>query len=318
MQKPAPRDLSDVVVHLRKDFRAQGYTDNQIARLVRAGTYHRIRWGAYVLASDWDALSAADQHRLHCRAVLRRAHEDTVLTHVSSAVEQGAPVWGIPLDKVHTTRTSGKAGRREPDWIQHRSKLADDDIAENNGVRFTKAPRCAVEVTTMAGVEASLVTVNGLLHSGATTKEEIEAYAKESRYWPHSLTTNLVLRLCDARIESPGETRVDYLCFMQGLPRPVPQVEICDERGHLFARVDFAWPERGVFLEFDGKEKYEWFRRPGESLEDFLMREKRREEQVCTLTGWVCIRITWADLANPAVTAARIRAVLESRAPRGA
>jgi hypothetical protein len=31
---------------------------------------------------------------------------------------------------------------------------------------------------------------------------------------------------------------------------------------------------------------------------------------ICGLTGWRCIRITWADLLNPGRTAARIRAVL--------
>ena len=30
-----------------------------------------------------------------------------------------------------------------------------------------------------------------------------------------------------------------------------------------------------------------------------MLREKRREERVAELTGWRCIRITWADLAYP-------------------
>ena len=91
-----------------------------------------------------------------------------------------------------------------------------------------------------------------------------------------------------------------------------------DEAGRLFARLDFSWPDFGVFLEFDGKEKYERFRRENETLEEFLMREKKREERICQLTGWVCIRITWADLENPERTAQRIRRILESRRPVGA
>ena len=47
----------------------------------------------------------------------------------------------------------------------------------------------------------------------------------------------------------------------------------------------------------------------------FLLREKRREEQICALTGWVCIRITWEDLARPRLLARRIRRLLASRAP---
>ena len=34
------------------------------------------------------------------------------------------------------------------------------------------------------------------------------------------------------------------------------------------------------------------------------------EDLVRELTGWICIRVTWADLADPARLAARIRAAL--------
>ena len=44
------------------------------------------------------------------------------------------------------------------------------------------------------------------------------------------------------------------------------------------------------------------------------MREKRREEQICVVKGWIAIRITWDDLQRPAVLARRIRKALDSRA----
>ena len=157
--------------------------------------------------------------------------------------------------------------------------------------------------------------VNGLLRAQAMTLEEFAEQATLCRLWPGSLTTDVVLRLADPRLESVGEDRFAYLCYRQSLPKPEPQVEIFDERGNLFARVDFAWPEHRVFVEFDGKAKYENYRRAGETLDEYLMREKRREEQICQLTGWTCIRITWADLARPDLLAARIRKMLTARAP---
>ena len=104
-----------------------------------------------------------------------------------------------------------------------------------------------------------------------------------------------------------------HLFFEQGIARPEPQVEVRDAHGNLLGIVDFLWRSLGVFLEFDGRIKYERHRRPGESLADYLMREKRREEQICVEKGWICIRITWADLQRPAVLARRIRKALESR-----
>ena len=112
------------------------------------------------------------------------------------------------------------------------------------------------------------------------------------------------------RCESIGEARTLCLIYRQALPKPEVQYEIRDEWGRVVARVDFAWPELGVFLEFDGKVKYQELLKDGESPTDVVLREKKREELICRLTGWRCIRITWADLYRPEHTAADIRKVL--------
>jgi hypothetical protein len=310
-----PIDLGGAV-WLRRDAIAEGITDREIRRRCRENEWHRVRRGAYVSAELWSGLSAADRHRVLCRAVLRTAHHSSVLSHISAAVERGVPVWDFDLTQVHLTRTDGKSGRREDGLVHHRGQLGLDEVEIVNGVPVTPAARVAIEVCTIGGVERSLVVVNGLLHDQQATLDEIVREARATRHWPYSLTTDLVTRLADARLESVGETRSSYVFWSQHLPRPEPQVEIFDEAGLSLGRVDFAWTELGVFLEFDGREKYWRYRREGESLEDFLLREKRREELICQVTGWVCIRITWADLSRPAVTAGRIHRILESRVLR--
>ncbi len=317
MKKPA--ELVELpTVSCRATLLAEGMSDRHVTALVRDGTLVRIRRGQYVDGQGWRTLSRADRHRLLTRGVMLTAHPGTTATHVSAAIEWGAPVWDLPLEVAHTTRRDGKAGRRRDDWTQHCGVLPAEDVAIRNGIPVSVAARTCVEITTVADVERSLVVVNGLLHSGATTVESFAEWAEGARCWPHSLTTDLVLRLCDPRLESAGETRFDFFCWRQHLPRPRPQVKVYDERGLLVARIDFVWEDFGVFVEFDGKEKYTKYRREGESLEEFLMREKRREELVCQLTGWVCIRVTWADLAAPDQLAHRVRKLLESRRPRGA
>ena len=59
----------------------------------------------------------------------------------------------------------------------------------------------------------------------------------------------------------------------------------------------------------DGSSTRSWSE-TGERASDVVIREKRREELVCRLTGWRCIRITWADLDDPARLAALIREAL--------
>lgn len=305
-------DLTDVVV-LRRELLAEGYTDPQIRALVRSGRLHRVRHGSYVDGPLWDTLSAADRHRVLVRAVLKRAHPSTVATHISAAIERGVPTWGVPLDEVHVTRTDGKPQRREAGVVHHCGELHAGDVEAVNGIPVSRAARCAVEVTTITTVEPALVIVNGLLNAKLISIEEFADEAEACKHWPDTLATTIVLRLCDPRIQSVGESRTQFLCWSQHLPRPEPQVPVLDEHGVVFAYADFGWRGLGVFLEFDGRIKYEHFRRQGESLEEFLMREKRREERICQLTGWVCIRITWEDLAHPERTATRIRAILDSR-----
>ena len=317
MQKP-PEQVELPTVSCRATLLSEGLSDRHVTALVRDGTLVRIRRGQYVDGEAWRALGRADRYRLLTRGVMLTAHPGTTATHVSAAVEWGAPVWDLSLEVAHTTRRDGKAGRRRDDWVQHCGVLPAKDVTVRNGIPLSVAARTCVEITTITDVERSLVVVNGLLNSGATTVQEFGEWAAEARYWPHSLATDLVLQLCEPRLESAGETRFDYFCWRQHLPRPVPQVKIYDERGTLVARLDFAWEDFGVFVEFDGKEKYTKYRRDGETLEQFLMREKKREELVCQLTGWVCIRVTWADLAAPELLARRIRKLLDSRRPLGA
>jgi hypothetical protein len=312
MNTPPVIDLSNAVF-LRRHAIAWGYTDRGIQLRVRAGEWHRVRRGAYVSGPVWRELSETDRHRAQARAVLMTAHPTAVLSHVSAAVEIGAPVWDVDLSVVHVTRTDRKPRRREAGVWHHRGILADDEIYEVNGVRVTVPLRAAVEVPTVVGVEQALVMVDGLLRIASAAPQDVKAALDRATHWPRSLAHEVIFRLADSRHESAAETRTHYMCWKQGLPCPEPQVQILDERGREFARVDFAWRKYGVFLEFDGRIKYERFRRPNESLEDFLMREKRRELRICQLTGWVCVRIGWADLENPVRTAARIQAILNSR-----
>jgi very-short-patch-repair endonuclease len=301
-------------VILRREALARGYHDRAIAALVRQGHWVRVRHGAYVPTDHWASLSPAGRHRVLARAVLTTAKSPAVLSHLTAAIEHGADVWDLDLSEVHITRLDGGCGRREAGVQQHRGLIRPEWIMEHDGVQLLNPTRTAIDVTRICDVEHGLVVVNGLLHQGDTTLPEMEDMAAEMDCFPFTLNTRLVLRLADPRIESVGESRTAYLLWAQGLPAFEPQYKIRDASGQVLARVDFALPELGVFLEFDGRQKY------GEllgdkSLEQVLVEEREREKMICRLTGWVCIRITWADLAHPERLAAEIRAILRSRRP---
>jgi hypothetical protein len=301
-------------VFTRKEAMALGYHDHAIAMLVAGGVWVRVRRGAYVFGAEWAAMTENDRYAVLCRAAVHQSRTEVVLSHISSANEYGCPLWECDRSQVHLTRVDRRAGRAEAGIVQHRGVIDDDDMVVDDGVARMSATRTALELTTLLDVEHALVEVDFLLHEGLTTIEQLaDRYATMTR-WPRTLTTEMVLRLADGRSESVGETRARFLCWSQHLPAPVPNYSIRDDTGVEVARVDLAWPELGVFVEFDGRVKYEGRRREGESVVDCVLREKQRESLICELTGWRCLRLVWADLYRPGETAARIRRLLTAAA----
>jgi very-short-patch-repair endonuclease len=56
----------------------------------------------------------------------------------------------------------------------------------------------------------------------------------------------------DGLAESQQETRLRLLLHGSKLPRPVAQFSVYDDVGFV-ARVDFAWPEQRVAVEYEGR-----------------------------------------------------------------
>jgi hypothetical protein len=297
-------------IFLRREALTVGLDDRGLARAVRARVIHRVRHGTYVLAEHWAQLDDVGRHLVRAKGVLRTAKAELVLSHITALALMGAPMWGLPLGEVHVTRLDGRAGRREAGVAQHSGALLPGDVCESGGVRHTSATRSALDLTMVTDVEHSLPVLDHLLHVGAVQHRDLCRGARSRTVWPYTLSTEIAVRLADCRSESVGESRSRYMFWRGGLPTPLSQYAVVGDHGGTVARLDFAWPEFRVFLEFDGKDKYTKYLKQGESVVDAVLREKKREELVCRLTGWRCIRLTWADLHRPHETVNYIRAVL--------
>ena len=80
------------------------------------------------------------------------------------------------------------------------------------------------------------------------------------------------------------------------LPRPRLQYHVYDQPRTADRHHDFAWPEHGVYGEFDGKVKYGRLLKPGQDPGDVVFAEKRREDLIRGVTDGIMVRHTWADL----------------------
>lgn len=312
MDNEFPISIDDI--RLRRELIRSGWRDRDIAHAVKSGLISRVRYGAYADAQLWNRLDERGRHRARARAVLKTGHPSSVLSHQSSLAELDVPLWRLCLDEVALTRTDGISGRRERGIVQHSGALHLEHLTMRHGVPISTAPRVAIEMLTTTDLELGFCLLNALLHLGRTTIEEVKGVAAQTEHWPNTLSVRIAIGLADSRLSSIAESRFVYLCYRENVPIPEPQVEI-RAAGRLLGVIDFLWRKHGVFLEFDGRIKYLIHRRPNESLEDYVIREKHREERICQATGWICIRITWADLESPTATARRILAILAKRQP---
>jgi very-short-patch-repair endonuclease len=110
------------------------------------------------------------------------------------------------------------------------------------------------------------------------------------------------LSLADGRAESPQETRTRLRIRFADFPASTPQFDVW--HGHYFvARVDLAWPEAKVAVEYDG----EWHANARQLAQD------RARLNRLVHAGWVVLHLTKRELADDALFgsfAVQLRAAL--------
>ena len=299
----------DTGVLLRRDAVSLGIDDNVLRRLVKGGLLVRMRQGAYALRAVWEAASERDRHVMLSGAVMDQYDDHVALSHSSAVIQHGGPTWGLDLSSVHLTHLTG-GGRKGARVIHHHGGCRVQDLTRLDDHWATSPARTVLDTASLAGPEVGVVVASDFMHRGLTSMQEVVQMEAERQMWPNSLGVHVMLQVADGRFESVGESRSAHLMWTQGLPKPEPQWKVYLPDGRLLARVDFAWPEARLLCEFDGKIKYTRYRRPGESLEETILREKRREDTVREVTGWRMVRLIWVDLSRPQLTAERIRRLL--------
>lgn len=288
----------------RAEALACGYSVDGIKHLLRSREWLRLRRGVYTEAKAYLGLDEAARYVVRVHAAALALRRRAVVSHTSAIALHGLPLWGSDLSFVHLSRTWRGGSRREAGIDHHRVQLPPDHVERRDDLLVTAAARSVVDVATVTTFETAVVVADAALHAGLTTIDRLAAAADAVRGAPGSCNVMRTLEVADALAESPGESRCRLLFAAQRLPAPEPQAPIADAAGVLVGRVDFLFREQRTIVEFDGRMKYGLG--PGSPADD-LFAEKLREDRLREL-GYEVVRITWADLADPVRTAARIRA----------
>ncbi|WP_203871183.1 DUF559 domain-containing protein, partial [Plantactinospora endophytica] len=185
----------------------------------------------------------------------------------------------------------------------HTATLAPDDIRLNAGVPVTSPVRTCWDLARWVELVETVALVDQLLARRVVAVSELRDYAlgrAGDRGW------RLTLRaadLADPGSESPQESRLRVRLVLAGLPRPETQYVVHD-RGRFVARVDLAWPDAKVAVEYDGL----WHNHPEQ-----FHRDRRRLNRLLD-SGWLVLHVTAQRMRDDfAGLLAELRAALRRR-----
>jgi hypothetical protein len=237
-------------------------------------------------------------------ARIARAAARLLLPTSTVSGRSAAVLWGVdlagPADDVELTLPQVcRAGAVRGVRVTRRA-LTPDEVTLRSGVRLTTPVRTALDLARTTPVEEAVVDLDRFLVARRVALSDL-VQAAHAFTGPGCRAMRRAVALADGLAGSPQETRLRLVMWASSLPRPVAQHVVCDTRGRFVARVDFAWPEARVAVEYEG------------AWHAHNVGPDRRRLNELTAAGWTVVFVTAADLADPVALVARIAAALASR-----
>jgi very-short-patch-repair endonuclease len=175
-----------------------------------------------------------------------------VLAGYSAAVALGADCAppDAPAEVLVATNTRAHPGLRIC-----RGTATGPDVVTVHGMRVTAPLRTAWDLARRLPLVEAVVAVDALAHTGSFAPADLLARRAGAPGARGSRRLAEVVALAEPRAQSPAETRLRLGLLRAGLPPPAVQYRVCDEHGFGLARVDLAYPEARLAIEYDGADE---------------------------------------------------------------
>ena len=225
-------------------------------------------------------------HALRARSAAAMVVAGSVVTGRSAAV-----IWGVdlagPWDDVELTNPPTSHPRRGRGVRVRRAHLPADHVELRRGISVTTPSATALRLAASLPTDDAVVALDQLVAAGVLRLDAVRSLAVLAS-GPGSARMRSVCALADGLAGSPQETRLRLLIGRSTLPVPIAQYDV-RHGGRFVARVDFAWPEHKLAVEYDGL----WHAEDGQFAKDRQRLNKLRA------AGWQVIHVTAADLHQP-------------------
>lgn len=244
---------------------------------------------------------------LTSRAAAAQLHAgaDAVLTGFTALELAGCSA--APAGPIEILLPYHRGLRQRPGLRVHHGSITRQDVMDIAGLRVAVVDLALAEVLCRGRrVDAFACADQALAMVPQAERAELRATVAArimERPDPRGRQQGSVLiELVTGQPESPPESWLYLGLFDAGLPLPECQYPIVGLDGREIYRLDFAWPEQRVVLEYDGYAAH-------------LGRAHFDEVRAADLRrrGWTVIRATADDLRDPSRVVAQIRSALSAR-----
>jgi hypothetical protein len=253
--------------------------------------YRRLVQGVYA-----DPGLALD-HRLRCTGVALLLPRGTAIGGHSAAAWHGAPFAGA-ADPVTVLRTADVRWAGPRGVRVHRTVLAPEDVTTVDDVPVSSPLRTAWDVAALEPLGTAVAALDAMVGSGTVSMNALVARLEGSAGHWGITRVRRAFGLVDPRAESSPESKVRVALVLAGLA-PVPQFHVL-HHGEFLAKVDFAWPEAKLVVEYEGAHHF--------SAERIIADDQRYAALIAA--GWRIIRLHAPDLGNLDGVVRRVRDAL--------
>ena len=246
---------------------------------LRERSYRRLVQGVYADPGlEFD-------HRLRCSGVALVLPPGAAIGGHSAAAWHGAPFAG-PNDPVTVIRPPSVLWKGPREVRVRQAGLADGDVEHRDGVPVTSPLRTAWDVAGLESLGTAVAALDAMVRSGSVTLPDLAAQVDDGAGRWGVVRVRRAVGLVDPRAESPPESRVRVALVLAGLA-PVPQFEVWDA-GAFLGRVDLAFPEQRVLVEYEGAHHVE---------DGQIVRDDERFARL-EAAGWRVVRLSASDLRD--------------------
>ncbi|WP_199439502.1 DUF559 domain-containing protein [Umezawaea beigongshangensis] len=254
-----------------------------------------VRWSRFVLVERHHLLNPLTR----AAATLLTAGDEAVLSGHTAAHLHGCTA--ADTTTVHVTLPHRQRLRMPSGVTVRHVHLDEADVVHRQGLRCLALDTTIAELLCLADRRTALACADQALalHAPgerAAFKADVEVQVRE-RLDPRGRRRGLfLLDVTTGLPESPPESWLLLLLVDEGLPVPEPQYPVRDITGREIYRLDFAWPELRVALEYDGYAAHAE-RGTADAARDVDLARR----------GWTVIRADVSDLRNPQRLLARLK-----------